>query len=1197
MDRPTPVPPTSPSPLTPNDDFGPLPAPTDDIPTIISKQTPRVVLPLDAAGATIRGRRLAHFELIEPIGVGGMAAVLRARDTQLDRQVALKILPPEMAQDPENVQRFHQEARSAARLDHENIARVFFCGEDQKLHFIAFEFVEGENLRNILERRGRLPVEEALHYLLQVAAGLAHAAQRGVVHRDIKPSNIIITPNGRAKLVDMGLARSLEPQHDLGLTQSGVTLGSFDYISPEQALEPRDADVRSDIYSLGCTFYHMLTGQPPVPEGTAAKKLHHHQHVKPLDPRQYVPDLPYEVVAILDRMIAKQPKNRYQTPEELVQQLLAAAKKLGAVSDIPEGILSLEMTLPKPPGTRPLLVGGMAALTVVILVALLGKNDSGSNPLAAMRLPVIKQPEGTKPGASLRPQEDHAPLKDSGNGKQDKESSDRKELEPFESQNGNITELANWLTAHRGADKLEIILGHDLTLPMEAGLVAEARQVIIRGKDKDHRPTIRLTYQLSSGESRQAALTIKAKNASLLKDLRILVVAGQGTQAEMIGVLYQGGQNHRAEACEFVQVRPPSDERYRLTSIVADADRYKPSLTLEGCCFLGYSDVIWQNGPEGESATVPTLTGARTGGQDAIVRRGSVKLTVTHCAFGPHRATFRLEGQSDEPLLLQHCAFLAYTAPSAIFNLAAEATGSLDVRDCLFSRSGNKAPGVEMMTDADRVAVVRQANANDTLAYIDLRNRYYNFDDYWIVPGEGSDTSWASFQAKVSPNRERTDESKELKGESPWKGEPLALLEKQQPLTEVFRLNPEATSLVVNGSFIGPSKLLGQELPRPQPKLTAARELIVNPTGPDDSANHKYRTLEAAIVAAEPGAVILVQHDGDLPVKPVMLEKEGLDLTVQAAEGFHPRLVLGRTQQKEPALFRLQSGRLRLEGLEFLLKPDQNEFDSQAIVAIAGGGQCEFKDCLITLNQDNRKATLALAVLTATAGVMRSDTQRPGVALDQCFVRGEGDLIWDRNGRPVIVRVDNTLIALAGSLLNLEAKEEAADKKAVELNLTRATLYLGGYLVRLQMQAGRDLKGLVPVECKPDHCLFLPSTIERALIHLDGPVDREELLPGKLLWEKKNPNAYGSFQSMFDQQTPDGLHTTPSSMGTERWKQITGEGTNSKYNVRLAAGPSPESSFPALTPGQFKLVDPTLKDFGAELRALVDLAPELKEEE
>ena len=182
---------------------------TDDTPTIVSSSLRKHAAPLADGG--IRGKKLAHFELLEQIGAGGMAAVLRARDTQLDRIVALKILPPDMATDPENVRRFQQEARSAAKLDHENIARVFFCGEDQRLHFIAFEFVEGDNLRTVLERRGRLPVGLAVPYIIQVAAGLAHAAERGIVHRDIKPSNIIITPSGRAKLVDMGLAERWVP--------------------------------------------------------------------------------------------------------------------------------------------------------------------------------------------------------------------------------------------------------------------------------------------------------------------------------------------------------------------------------------------------------------------------------------------------------------------------------------------------------------------------------------------------------------------------------------------------------------------------------------------------------------------------------------------------------------------------------------------------------------------------------------------------------------------------------------------------------------------------------------------------------------------------------------------------------------------------------------------------------------------------
>ena len=150
-----------------------------------------------------------------------MAAVLKARDLELGRVVALKILPPEAARDPENVSRFQQEARAAAKLDHENIARVYFCGEDQGLHFIAFEFVEGENLRQLIDRRGTLPAGECVRYMIQVAAGLDHAAERGVVHRDIKPSNIIITPDGRAKIVDMGLARHLDSAVNGGVTQSG----------------------------------------------------------------------------------------------------------------------------------------------------------------------------------------------------------------------------------------------------------------------------------------------------------------------------------------------------------------------------------------------------------------------------------------------------------------------------------------------------------------------------------------------------------------------------------------------------------------------------------------------------------------------------------------------------------------------------------------------------------------------------------------------------------------------------------------------------------------------------------------------------------------------------------------------------------------------------------------------------------------
>jgi serine/threonine protein kinase len=142
---------------------------SDDAPTIISRTKPRAVHAEDLLHSDLRGRRLAHFELLEPIGAGGMAAVVRARDTQLDRIVALKILPPEVASNPESILRFQQEARAAAKLDHENIARVFFCGEDQGLHFISFEFVDGETLRAHIQSHGRLSAPEAVNYLAQIA--------------------------------------------------------------------------------------------------------------------------------------------------------------------------------------------------------------------------------------------------------------------------------------------------------------------------------------------------------------------------------------------------------------------------------------------------------------------------------------------------------------------------------------------------------------------------------------------------------------------------------------------------------------------------------------------------------------------------------------------------------------------------------------------------------------------------------------------------------------------------------------------------------------------------------------------------------------------------------------------------------------------------------------------------------------------
>ena len=276
------------------------------------------------------GGRLGHFELLEFVGGGGMGRVFRALDTRLGRTVALKVLSREQATDMETLMRFRNEARSAARLNHPGIAQVYYVGEDAGLPFIAFEFVEGVNVRDLVGQKGPLPLGEALSYTYQVAEALAQAALQNVVHRDIKPSNVIITPEGHAKLIDMGLARMEKLGASVNdLTASGVTLGTFDYISPEQARDPRNADVRSDIYSLGCTLFFMLAGSPPFPEGTVLQKLLQHQEIEPPDIRQFRPDLGDEVSRLLRKMMAKEPRRRYQDTPRLIEAIVSLGEQLG----------------------------------------------------------------------------------------------------------------------------------------------------------------------------------------------------------------------------------------------------------------------------------------------------------------------------------------------------------------------------------------------------------------------------------------------------------------------------------------------------------------------------------------------------------------------------------------------------------------------------------------------------------------------------------------------------------------------------------------------------------------------------------------------------------------------------------------------------------------------------------------------------
>jgi serine/threonine-protein kinase len=277
----------------------------------------------DAAGDTtdLTGRTLGDFYILRRLGQGGMGQVYLAEQISLKRKVALKLLRADLAANATSLQRFKTEATAVARATHANIVQVYFIGETDGMYYMALEYVEGRNLRQYLEKKGPPEVLLALSIMRQVAAALQRASELGIIHRDIKPENILVTRKGEVKVADFGLSRCFaETDQPLHLTQSGVTMGTPLYMSPEQ-VEGKPIDPRTDIYSFGVTCYHLLAGEPPFRGQSAFEVAVQHVQKEPTPLAEIRPDLPRELAAIVHKMMAKKPEDRFQTGREVVREI------------------------------------------------------------------------------------------------------------------------------------------------------------------------------------------------------------------------------------------------------------------------------------------------------------------------------------------------------------------------------------------------------------------------------------------------------------------------------------------------------------------------------------------------------------------------------------------------------------------------------------------------------------------------------------------------------------------------------------------------------------------------------------------------------------------------------------------------------------------------------------------------------------
>jgi eukaryotic-like serine/threonine-protein kinase len=357
-----------------------------------------------------------RYELEHKVGSGGMSKVYRAHDRLLERTVALKILHEHYSQDDEYIERFRREARSVAQLTHPNVVTVIDRGEHEGRQYIVFEYIDGENLKQLVEREGPLPPRQVIELGLQIASALASAHARGVVHRDVKPQNVILTDEGRPKVTDFGIARSADVE---SVTLTGTVMGTSEYIAPEQA-RGELVDFRSDVYSLGAILYELCTGEVPYPGENPVSVAMRHLHEPVPSARAQRPDVPARLDAAIRKAMAKDPEERFRSMDELIVELEASLRGLG------DGEETIVLPAPARPrrGRRAarrvvralvlsllaLLLIGAAAVGAFALAGLFDSSDDGDGAAAGRVLAVQALDAYDPPPGDNTEHDDEAPL-------------------------------------------------------------------------------------------------------------------------------------------------------------------------------------------------------------------------------------------------------------------------------------------------------------------------------------------------------------------------------------------------------------------------------------------------------------------------------------------------------------------------------------------------------------------------------------------------------------------------------------------------------------------------------------------------------------------------------------------------------------------------------------------------------------------